>query len=416
MVIHLRNQTIIIMIFTTFLLVPQLAFSQTGIQSSQITVGGTSSGPIHFNKKTFGWTDQVYITVYAPDFNSDPNMVDVIGLTSDDKVTVSTTGHSIPYQLVETGADTGIFTGYVILTGDPTQKGSTGVDGQGTNPSGIESTCNTVCGPTDGFLPSTGNDGITISFEYTRDRTVTGSALIKWNEGNVKWLQPNYSANSQGVVEITDSDMNLNPKAVDKFDTNIWSGSDTGGIKLVMTETGPNTGIFDGTVYFTTDLKSSGNRLHVTDGDTVTAEYTDRTLPFPHSPSDEIRMNATTVIGTAISPLDRAPASNPRILNSNGTLLDRVTSGQQVQIVSEITSNEKTKQPFAYLVQVQDSSGITVSLSWITGSLEPNQILSLGQSWEPKLPGKYTAQIFVWQSIVDPDALSSPLTLQISVA
>ncbi len=404
------------MIFTTFLLVPQLAFSQTGIQSSQITVGGTSSGPIHFNKKTFGWTDQVYITVYAPDFNSDPNMVDVIGLTSDDKVTVSTTGHSIPYQLVETGADTGIFTGYVILTGDPTQKGSTGVDGQGTNPSGIESTCNTVCGPTDGFLPSTGNDGITISFEYTRDRTVTGSALIKWNEGNVKWLQPNYSANSQGVVEITDSDMNLNPKAVDKFDTNIWSGSDTGGIKLVMTETGPNTGIFDGTVYFTTDLKSSGNRLHVTDGDTVTAEYTDRTLPFPHSPSDEIRMNATTVIGTAISPLDRAPASNPRILNSNGTLLDRVTSGQQVQIVSEITSNEKTKQPFAYLVQVQDSSGITVSLSWITGSLEPNQILSLGQSWEPKLPGKYTAQIFVWQSIVDPDALSSPLTLQISVA
>jgi hypothetical protein len=398
------------MILMALLLVPQMAFSQTSIQ-----IDGTSSGPIHFNKKVFGWTDQVYITVYAPDFNSDPNMIDVIGLTSDDKVTVSTTGHSIPYQLVETGADTGIFTGYVILTGDPTQKGTTGVDGQGTNPSGIESTCQPVCGPTEGFLPSTGNDGITVSFEYTRDRTVTGSAIIKWNEGNIKWFQSNYLTNSQGVVEIIDPDMNLNPKSVDKFETSIWSDSDTGGIKLAMTETGPDTGIFDGMVYFTTDLKSSGNRLHVTDGDTVTAEYIDRTLPFPHSPSDELRMNATATIGTTVSPLDRAPASNPRILDSNGTSLDRVTAGQQIQIVSEITSNEKNKQPFAYLVQVQDSSGITVSLSWITGSLEPNQILTLGQSWEPKLPGKYTAQIFVWQGIVDPDALSSPLTLQISV-
>ena len=404
------------MVLTAFLLVPQLAFSQTVIQTNQITVGGADSGPIHFNKKTFGWTDQVYITVYAPDFNSDPNLVDVIGLTSDDKVTVSTTGHSIPYQLVETGTDTGIFTGYVVLTGDPTQKGATGVDGQGTNPSGIESTCSSVCGPTDGFLPSTGNDGITVSFEYTRDRTITGSALIKWNEGNVKWLQSNYLVNSQGIVEVTDTDMNLNPKAVDKFDINVWSDSDVGGIKLIMTETGSNTGVFDGMVYFTTDLKSSGNRLHVSNDDTITAEYNDRTLPFPHSPSDEIRINATTTIGTAISPLDRAPANNPRILDSNGSSLDRIIAGQQVQIVSEITSNEKTKQPFAYLVQVQDSSGITVSLSWITGSLEPDQILSLGQSWEPKSPGKYTAQIFVWQSITDPDALSSPLTLQISVA
>ena len=403
------------MILTAFLLVPQLAFSQIGIQTNQVTVGGTDSGPIHFNKKTFGWTDQVYITVYAPDFNSDPNMIDVIGLTSDDKVTVSTTGHSIPYQLVETGTDTGIFTGYVILTGDPTQKGATGVDSQGTNPSGIESTCNSVCGPTDGFLPSTGNDGITVSFEYTRDRTVTGSALIKWNEGNIKWLQSNYLINSQGIVEVADADMNLNPKAVDKFDINVWSDSDVGGIKLSMTETGPNTGVFDGTVYFTTDLKSSGNRLHVTNGDTITAEYNDKTLPFPHSPADELRINATVTIGAVISPLDRAPANNPRILDSNGSLLDKITDGQQVQIVSEVTSNEKTKQPFAYLVQVQDSSGITVSLSWITGSLEPDQILSIGQSWEPKSPGKYTAQIFVWQSITDPDALSSPLTLQISV-
>lgn len=398
----------------SFLLIPQSVFSQTNIQTSQIT-SGSGSGPVHFNKKEFSWTDQVYITVYAPDFNSDPNLIDTIGLTSDDKVIVSTTGHSIPYQLVETGPNTGIFSGYVILTGDPSQKGTTGVDGQGSNPSGIESTCNPVCGPTDGFLPSTGNDGVTVSFEYTRDRTVTGTALVKWSEGNVKWANASYPINSQGIVEITEPDMNLNPKAIDKFDVNVWSSSDTGGIKLVMTETGPDTGIFDGLVYFTTDLQSSGNRLHVADGDTVTAEYVDRTLPIPFSPSDEQRINATTTIGTALVPLDRAPVNNPRILDSNGHILDKVTSGQQIQIVSEVTNNEKTQQPFAYLVQIQDSNGITISLSWISGSFEPNQVLSLGQSWEPKSPGTYTAQIFVWQSITNPDALSSPSSLQILV-
>ena len=40
------------------------------------------------------------------------------------------------YKLVETGVDTGIFTGYVILTGDPNLKGTTGVDGAGLEPTG----------------------------------------------------------------------------------------------------------------------------------------------------------------------------------------------------------------------------------------------------------------------------------------
>jgi len=60
----------------------------------------STSSPIQLNKKTFSWTDRVYITIYAPDFNSDPNIVDEIGVTTDDKITVSTSGHSIPYRLV----------------------------------------------------------------------------------------------------------------------------------------------------------------------------------------------------------------------------------------------------------------------------------------------------------------------------
>jgi hypothetical protein len=210
--------------------------------------------------------------------------------------------------------------------------------------------------------------------------------------------------------------MNLNPKAIDKFDTNVWSDSDSGGIKLTMTETGQDTGIFQGTVYFTTNFQSSGNRLHVAEGDTVTGEYIDRTLPPPYSPSDQLRLLATTTVGAGVLPLDRIPTSNARILDSMGNVLNKVEINQQIQIASDLTNKQSKDQSFAYLVQIQDSNGITVSLSWITGSLSPNQHMSLSQSWTPVTTGTYTAQIFVWQGITYPDALSLPLTIQIPVS
>jgi hypothetical protein len=411
------EKILIITIIVICIMIPQNIFSATSSPTQTISTlsGSDPSSPIHFNKNVFSWTDRVYITIYAPDFNSDPNIIDEIGVTADDKIIVSTSGHSIPYRLVETGANTGIFIGYVTLTGDPTLKGSAGVDGQGTNPTGIESTCNPICGPTDGFLPSEGDDGITVSFEYNRNQVVTGSAPIHWNTGKVEWLQSSYPVNGQGVVQITDPDMSLNPDAINKFDTNVWSDSDSGGIKLTMTETGQSTGIFQGTVYFTTDLRSSGNRLHVTSGDTVTAEYTDTTLPLPHSPSDQVRLTTTTIAGTSLPPLEQAPAGNARILDSTGKSLDKVSVNQQFQIVSDVTNQENREQPFAYLVQIQDSNGITVSLTWITGSMVPKQTLNLGQSWIPTTAGTYTAQIFVWESITNPNALSPPLSLQIQV-
>lgn len=411
------KKILIISIIAISIIITQSSVFQASAQTSQtITLSGSDiSSPIHLNKKVFSWTDRVYITIHAPDFNSDPNIIDEIGVTTDDKVTVSTDGNSIPYHLVETGTNTGIFTGYVTLTGDPSLKGPSGVDGQGTNPTGFLSTCNSTCGPTNGFLPASRNDGITTSFEYTRDRIVTGSSLIRWNIGNVEWLQPSYSVNGQGIVQITDSDRSLTPDMINKFETNVWSDSDSGGIKLTMTETGPGTGIFQGTVFFTPDFSSSGSRLHVSAGDAVTAEYTDTTLPIPHSPSDQVRLIAITTVGTSIPPLEHTSASNARILDSTGNSLSKVNVGQQIQIVSDVTNQENKEQPFAYLIQIQDNNGITLSLSWITGSMAPKQTLNLGQSWLPTTAGTYITQIFVWESITNPNALSTPLSLQIQV-
>jgi len=87
----------------------------------------------------------------------------------------------------------------------------------------------------------------------------------------------------------------------------------------------------------------------------------------------------------------------------------------QVQIAADLTNNQNRVQPFAYLVQIQNEDGVTVSLSWITGTLEPGQFMNPSQSWTPTSIGKYTAQIFVWESVDNPDALSVPLTIKINV-
>jgi len=239
--------------------------------------------------------------------------------------------------------------------------------------------------------------------------------LIRWNIGEVQFLEASYPATGQGVVRVVDPDMNLNPEAVDNFTVDAWSDSDAGGIDLTVTETNEATGIFEGIIHFTVTDESSGHRLRVAEGDTVTAEYEDNTLPSPYTTADELEIAATTFIGSIVPPLERAPASNPRIVDAFGNELDTVDVDQQVQITADLANGQDRDQPFAYLVQIQDEDGITVSLSWITGSLAPGQSLNPAQSWTPDSPGEYHIQIFVWASVDNPDALSPPVSTTVDV-
>jgi hypothetical protein len=365
---------------------------------------------VELDKKVYSWTDKVYITIIAPDHNFDSNRIDEIGASTSDPLRVSTRGDRLPtYRLVETGPDTGIFTGEVILTGLPN------VDiGTAENPA-VPTGARGGSGPTNGFLQASENDGISVSYEFSDRETVVGSALIRWNIGEVMWLEASYPARGTGVVRVIDPDMNLNPEAVDNFRVNVWSDSDSGGIRLTVTETSQASGIFEGTVFFTTNEASSGHRLRVAEGDTVTAEYEDNSLPAPYTRADNLRITATSFIGTIVPPLERAPASNPRVVDAFGNTLQSVSVDQQVQITADLTNGQDREQRFAYLVQIQNSNGVTVSLAWITGSLTAGQSFSPALSWTPSEAGTYTATVFVWESVDNPTALSPPVSVNITV-
>jgi len=371
---------------------------------------------IELDQKVYSWTDKVYITIVAPDHNFDSGLVDEIGDTANDPVKVSTRGNSIDkYKLVESGADTGIFIGEVTLAGMKHDADGDGVDDISLTAKQLTSNQSVQSGPTEGKLATTDNDGLTVSFEYSEDETVVGSALIRWNIGEVQWLEASYPASGTGVVRIIDADMNLNPEAVDNFAVDAWSDSDAGGIDLTVTETNEATGIFEGTVFFTVSNDSSGHRLRVAEGDTVTAEYEDNTLPEPYTTADELDITATTLIGTIVPPLERAPAANLRTVDAFGNSLNAVGVDQQVQLTADLANGQDREQAFAYLVQIQDGDGVTVSLAWITGSLAEGQSFSPALSWIPTEGGSYTATAFVWESVDNPTALSPPVSTTITV-
>ena len=371
---------------------------------------------VELDQKVYTWTDKVFITIVAPDHNFDSQLIDEIGETSDDAIRIATRDDDIDrYKLVETGTDTGIFTGEVILTGflyDADGDDSGDNNGNDTNPR----TSPDGSGPTDGYLRAEEDTGLSVSFEFSEDETVVGSALVRWNVGVTQWLEASYPASGTGVVRIVDPDMNLNPESVDNFDVDVWSESDSGGIDLTVTETNEATGIFEGTVFFTTTDESSGHRLRVSEGDTVTARYFDYTLPAPDDRGDRESIQSTSLIGTIVPPLERAPISNLRVVNSFGNTLDTVNVDQQVQITATLTSGQDEDQAFAYLVQIQDANGVTVALAWIQGTLGPAQTFDPALSWTPAAAGSYTATAFAWESIDNPTALSPPAEFNVTVS
>ncbi len=116
----------------------------------------------------------------------------------------------------------------------------------------------------------------------------------------------------------------------------------------------------------------------------------------------------------AVSVLSYAHAESPIILGDKQSTKS-IEVGKQVQITADLRNNQDIEQDFAYIVQIQNEDGVTVSLSWLTGKLVPAQSFSPALSWTPNETGKYIATIFVWESIDNPSALSPTLSLTLNV-
>jgi len=371
---------------------------------------------IELDKAVYAWTDTVYVTITAPDHNNNSAAEETIGTNalplqaSSRKGQMCTTSGSKYTVAAETGPDTGVFTAEIALLGYSLATATI-------NPDGVDNT--QACSQTDstaGQLLTKGQtDGISVSYEYTNNVVVVASASILFNIGEVGFDVSSAPTGGSAVFTVTDADINVNSAVVNTFEVDIYSDSDSGGLTATMVETNEDTGVFEATVNFTDGGATSGSNLRVSEGDTVTAEYSDTTLPEPYTDSDSLTIAATLTIGTAFPPLERAPAANARVVDSFGSSVAEVSVDQQVQIAADVSNGQSKEQAFAYLVQIQDGNGVTVSLAWITGSLTAGQSMSPALSWTPRASGSYTATVFVWESVDNPTALSPTVSVNIDV-
>ena len=238
------------------------------------------------------------------------------------------------------------------------------------------------------------------------------TAQAEWHTAELRWLSDRCTGQGQ-TLTLIEPDMNKNPKSTDTVEISVISDSDLKGITVKLKETGIDTGIFEGTVVFSF-TEYSKEPLTVYNGDRITAKYQDATLPSPVF-SGKLGISDTCIYTSGGPPVERAPAEDPRMISAGGNRTNNIHVDQQVQIVADLVNTQDQQQPFAYLVQIQNSDGVTISLSWISGKLAPGQNLSPSQSWVPTEEGIFNVQIYVWESIDNPDALSPPLALEVEV-
>ena len=369
---------------------------------TSFTVSRTGAS-LTLDKDVYSWRDRVTITVVAPDFNIDGLAVETIKkeLVSARSQEGSLEGDE-GISLTETGPNTGIFQSTIDLGGF---RGDTGYDVGG----GIVVKCQIT------HLCVGNEDGISVTFTYDEDeRDLVQSALIRWNVAEVSWLEDSYREGSAGTLRVVDPDRNLHADTPDSISSIVYSDTYRGGIKITLTETEPDSGVFEGEVIFDV-LHSEGNRLQVSEGDIVTAAYDDRTLPPPDSEGDRLRITGTTTVGSIVPPLERVAVSNLGVVDALNNPVDSVSVGQQVNIAADLTSAQSRSQDYAYLLQIQNMDGVTVHLSWAASSLAGFGDANVSQSWTPDEAGSYTATVFVWESLTNPTALSPQNSIDITV-
>ena len=363
--------------------------------------------PIFTDKPVYSWTDKIIISINAPSWNSSPNQIDSIGESESHPIKISSGENSLkPYRLTETNSNSGIFSGEIILTGFLHD-----VDGDGsfdTNPKTFGN------GPTNGFLESDVNDFISISFEFADGIILVESIPVNWNHGTIKFSKDTFLSNDLIDVRIIDPDLNLNPEMIDTVNIEVFSSSDAGGLSITAIETSERSGNFISTFSLSENI-SSGNRLYAIPGDTIIAKYDDHTLPKPFSKSDSQYVETVANVDYSTSSINRIEISSIFLSDGFGNPIVSLSPNTQMQIVGTIENQINYDQEFIYFLQIKNSDGVIVSLSWIQGKLSPNQILEVSQSWIPTNSENYILETYVWNSLNGSSPLSHSTSTLINI-
>ncbi|GBC73913.1 hypothetical protein HRbin04_01322 [archaeon HR04] len=375
-------------------------------QEVKLTLLITSPRPdIIFDREVYTPFDRMCIQIVDPGANTDSDRKELLSDVGSARLRIIVGGISADYtnQFEETASDSGVFQFR-------------------TSPNCVPiSDVNANAKP---------GDGIRVEYR-TADRQLelSKTARIAFNDGSVSLDKESYKIGETAKVTIEDPDENRNPDVPDQFSIKVVSGTDPAGINVTVRETGDRTGKFTVDIILTSDV-SSGNRLQVSEGDEITAIYTDETLPGVQTINMQLvnRENttglrtlqtrdvaATATIGVALAPTERFGVQEPKVVDQTGNPTTPSVN-VLVNIATEIKNNTAKPMNYVYIVQVKDANGIVVSIATVSSTLDPARTANVSASWLPTAPGTYTIETFVWSELGKPSPLSPVQRITATVA
>jgi hypothetical protein len=354
---------------------------------ARISYADDSLPTIKLDKQAYTPFDIATITVYDKSKNMDPNAKDTLTVTVKGRNAINVT-------LYETDNNSSIFIGTIKLTPNPLlYKGDVEVRR---------------------------DDWLVVVY----NTLVAYASEIRYNEARLEFDKEHYYDTDTAKITLYDPDADRDPYTRDKAIVYVWSDSDPNGVRVALYENDAHSGVFEGFIKLITGKeRHENNLLRVSDNDKITARYLDDTLPKPSRLSSD---NITTVemkfiyahaiYGTGIPANERVYVSEPKVVSQFGEDIRILSMGSRLAIQSELFNKQPKEQRFVYIVQVIDSDGFVEHIAYISALMQAESGAVVAQAWTPMKRGNYTIEVFVWDSLEKPIALSGIKVIRVIVS
>ena len=168
------------------------------------------------------------------------------------------------------------------------------------------------------------------------------------------WVEDSYlPTGTSVVVRLTDPDKNKDSNEIDSSLIRVHSGSEPETTLLPVTETGKNTGIFEGKIFYTTDKSSSSsNSIFVADGLRIAVTYKGDSLFFKpsHVIEDGLGISDNTIIKNTGIP-------SPYKQMKNGVLVEDVMCNDSLEKIYKSNGHPACVKPSSVEKLIQRGYG-----------------------------------------------------------
>ena len=124
--------------------------------------------------------------------------------------------------------------------------------------------------------------------------------------------------------------------------------------------------------------------------------------------SSQAEEDAAERIAAAEAAVAAAEAEAAATIEAANAAIDAVSSvNEEIKVSMDFANNSDESQPFAYILQIKNETGVAISISYVNGLLGSGQSLDQTLSFTPDETGIYTAEKFLWSNLDSPIPLTS---------